>query len=82
MVGRAVMLGAHCVSRQALLDQGTGVAAALDEIDVAEGDAIALPAGCAARGLAGVSGRILRADSGICTRQCAVHQDGRLCLKK
>lgn len=40
--GKTVMLDARCVSRQALLDQGAHAATALDEIGVAEGDAIAL----------------------------------------
>jgi len=40
--GKTVMLGTHSVSRQALLDRGSRAAAALDQIGVHEGDAIAL----------------------------------------
>src|SRR5229473_3497014 len=40
--GKTVMLGTHSVSRQTLLDQSSRAAAALDQIGVAEGDAIAL----------------------------------------
>src|SRR5258708_34272586 len=40
--GKTVMLGTHSVSRQTLLERGSRAATALDQIGVAEGDAIAL----------------------------------------
>ena len=40
--GKTIMIEAHQVSRDALLDQGARAATALDQIGVAEGDAIAL----------------------------------------
>src|SRR5438876_7962863 len=42
MADMMVAIGAHRVSRQALLDQGSRAATALDGIGVREGDAIAL----------------------------------------
>ena len=39
---KAVVIGARCVSRQALIDQGRAAATVLDQIGVCEGDAIAL----------------------------------------
>src|ERR1700722_2709542 len=40
--GKTVMIEAHLVSRDLLVDQGARAATALDRIGVAEGDAIAL----------------------------------------
>ncbi len=40
--GKTIMIGAHRISRDVLLDQGARAATALDQIGVAEGDAIAL----------------------------------------
>jgi len=42
MPGKTIMIGAHRISRDVLLDQGARAATALDQIGVAEGDAIAL----------------------------------------